>query len=577
MGIQSAINLGCACFLFPQTVSHKYITSLLSVLRLVKSGIGEQNSLLAISPINIEKWREYKVIQDKVQKGKATFIAMIPMEEFLPKEISYCRLKGQDLIDLKGRVRKLLSGLGIRIQIYSLILGGFHYWYYLIEAKITVHLESRPNTPTATPRGSQVSLNVNAELGESSSSTHSHSRSHLHLPHLAALNHKYEPVGVLESHTYSDLEAGFQNTLDEKPTHYEDMVMHLSMSCSDLLNECEQGMSVVIRWFESVNSDRIYARLTARRSKASERRELTSQIEEALESLQREIERFRRTKRLDVLEPHLNWFKSSYSRRQPSYRLLFSSFFYQFHLLEFASSLHSVLVELHNNDTTHALPTWWLPNFLEVSKWLAKGGENKDKAGNEDLAGEDQDPEEIPHITDPDKEAPLQVQKRNPDAGPPTNVGHLLGRVLVKGYHLLGRPDIFFAIKAGILTVLVALPGYFKTTAGWFYLNRGIWAVIMTALTIAQFTADTIFGFVVRVAGTFLGALLGMLVWYIGSGSGKGNPYGLLAVLAVTLPFTMFIRINFVCSLFAIHLTLDLYFTNALNYFLYYHRPHHRL
>jgi Putative ER transporter, 6TM, N-terminal len=113
VGIQSAINLGCAFFLFPQTVSHKYITSLISVLRLVKTGIGEQNGLLEISPINLEEWREYKVIQEKVQKGKSTFIAMIPMEEFLEKEISYCRLSGSQLVNLKGRVRNLLSGLGI--------------------------------------------------------------------------------------------------------------------------------------------------------------------------------------------------------------------------------------------------------------------------------------------------------------------------------------------------------------------------------------------------------------------------------------------------------------------------------
>lgn len=113
MGIQSAISLGCACFIFPQTVSHKYIVSLISVLKLVKSGIGEQSGLLSISPMNLEEWREYKVIQDKVQQGKTTFIDMIPMEEFLDKEIAFSRLKGKELIELKAKVRKLLSGLGM--------------------------------------------------------------------------------------------------------------------------------------------------------------------------------------------------------------------------------------------------------------------------------------------------------------------------------------------------------------------------------------------------------------------------------------------------------------------------------
>ena len=543
MGIQSAINLGCACFLFPQTVSHKYIRSLATVLALIRDGIGKQDHLLSISPINLEQWREYKVIQEKVQKGKATFIAMIPMEQFLEKEISYCRIGGSQLVDLKGRVRKLLSGLGEFVLFNLLSEGGFHYWYYQIESKITVHLQSRPNTPASTPRGSTISLDVNDSYGQPSPS---HSGSHLHLPQFAALNRRYEPVGVLESHTYSDLEAGFQATLNEKPTHYEDMVLHLSCACSDLLNQCESGMDLVIQWFECVNSDRFYGRLYGARAKAARRRELTVQIEKTLESLQKEIDRFQDLKRLDVLEPHLNWFRDPHCRRQPSYRLLFTSFFYEFHINEFAESLNSLITELHRIDNSQQLPKLWLPDFLEVSKWIARGGEQKEKAGHEDLAGEDQDPEEIPHITDPDKETPLQVQKRNPDAGPPTNIGHLIGRELVRCYHLLGRQDIFFAIKAGILTVLVAMPSYFPMTAGWFYLNRGIWAVIMAALTVAQFTADTIFGFVVRVIGTFLGALLGMIVWYTGSGSGTGNPYGLLAVLAVVLPFVLFIRINFV-------------------------------
>ena len=151
-------------------------------------------------------------------------------------------------------------------------------------------------------------------------------------------------------------------------------------------------------------------------------------------------------------------------------------------------------------------------------------------------------------MTDSDLERPLQIQKRNPDAGPPNHIGHLIGREIVRFYRFLLRPDILFAIKAGIVSVLVSSMAWSKTTAAFWYDNRGIWVVIMCALTLAQFTADTIFGFVIRIIGTFLGALLGMVIWYIGSGSGTGNPYALSAVLAVCLPFIMFIRINFVKS-----------------------------
>jgi hypothetical protein len=62
--------------------------------------------------MNLDEWKKYKAIQECVQKGKSVFIGMIPMEEFLSKEICYSRMRGKELIDLKAKVRKLLSGLG---------------------------------------------------------------------------------------------------------------------------------------------------------------------------------------------------------------------------------------------------------------------------------------------------------------------------------------------------------------------------------------------------------------------------------------------------------------------------------
>jgi hypothetical protein len=477
--------------------------------------------------MNLPEWAKYKLIHEKVHKGKAIFVGMIPMEEFLTKEIVYCRFSGKELIDLKSKIRKLLSGLG-----------GFHFWYFSIEARITVYKQSRPSTPAETPRSSQVSLNVN-ELVESS--LHSSSKSHLHLPQLTALHQCYEPVGVLESQAYSDLEANLQSVLNEKPTHHEDMVASVNDTCIDLLKECVMGMDALRKWFTKVNSDRVYGRFFHRRKRINERRECTVQLEQAIESLQREIDLFLKDKRLKVLDPHLKWFQSEMDSRPPSYRLLFSSFFYQFHLLEFSTSLHALLVELHEHDIRQPLPKWWIPGIVEISKWFREGTRNK--GHHEDLAGDDQDPEEIPHTA---AEEPLVIQKRNPDAGPPTNIGHLIGLAIVQTWKFLMRPDIFFAIKAGIITVLTATMQWAPVTAAFWYENRGVWVVIMCALTISQFTADTIFGFVVRITGTFVGALLGMAIWYMGSGDGTGNPYALLGILAVVLPFIMFIRNNFV-------------------------------
>ncbi|KAF6530531.1 hypothetical protein HZS61_001843 [Fusarium oxysporum f. sp. conglutinans] len=60
----------------------------------------------------------------------------------------------------------------------------------------------------------------------------------------------------------------------------------------------------------------------------------------------------------------------------------------------------------------------------------------------------------------------------------------------------------------------------------------------MAQLTLLPYTADVVYGIIVRVTGTIVGGVVGMAAWYIGSGSGPGNPYGEAAAMAlVILPF----------------------------------------
>lgn len=88
--------------------------------------------------------------------------------------------------------------------------------------------------------------------------------------------------------------------------------------------------------------------------------------------------------------------------------------------------------------------------------------------------------------------------------------------------------------------------------AYFFYSERGIWVVIMAALTSSQFVGDTAYGFVARILGTALGAVIGMALWYIGSGSGPGNAYGVAVVCFVVFPLLMFHRLHYMPPIAAI-------------------------
>ncbi|EMD30532.1 hypothetical protein CERSUDRAFT_61076, partial [Gelatoporia subvermispora B] len=67
--------------------------------------------------------------------------------------------------------------------------------------------------------------------------------------------------------------------------------------------------------------------------------------------------------------------------------------------------------------------------------------------------------------------------------------------------------------------------------------------LIMAQTTLNIYVSDQIFNYALRLLGTFVGALVGMVCWYIGSGHGDGSPYGMGASVAVFLLPLIFCRI----------------------------------
>lgn len=66
----------------------------------------------------------------------------------------------------------------------------------------------------------------------------------------------------------------------------------------------------------------------------------------------------------------------------------------------------------------------------------------------------------------------------------------------------------------------------------------------MVCLTTNQYVGDVLFGFIVRVFGTFFGAAVGLMIWSIAAQTGKGNPFAVAATCAVFYPFIFFYRVH---------------------------------
>lgn len=148
-------------------------------------------------------------------------------------------------------------------------------------------------------------------------------------------------------------------------------------------------------------------------------------------------------------------------------------------------------------------------------------------------------------IPDEDNIALGRAKRRDPDNQPfQTPLLNALGYI-DKALGFLSNREFLFAVKAGVLTILVALPAYFPTSAGFFYYNRGLWVIIMAQLTLSLYSGETASAWLARIQGSFFGCITGMVLWYIGAGNGKGNAYGIAAVCAVVFPVVMMIRLYY--------------------------------
>lgn len=130
-----------------------------------------------------------------------------------------------------------------------------------------------------------------------------------------------------------------------------------------------------------------------------------------------------------------------------------------------------------------------------------------------------------------DKGADLKSKlgPRDPDAGPPRNGLQKVGRVISKVVRGMTGDNGIFALKYGIVTIALWIPAVCPSSADFNYQNRGLWALIMAQTGLGIFTGEQLYNFITRMAGTCIGVVVGMVLWYIGAQKGLGGPYGVTA------------------------------------------------
>ncbi|KZT35081.1 hypothetical protein SISSUDRAFT_1064765 [Sistotremastrum suecicum HHB10207 ss-3] len=561
LSLHSATALICGALVVPQSLNAAFVKRLKAALLPMADALETQIPLLSKSPFSPDF--DPGVFSEKVMNAEKGFTPMAASARLIKRDVSWGRFGGKDLLELQTIARRML----VRCN-------GMDYFYQIIESNRERFLPntfkartpgltpavsravSRSGTPPLTPTTTTIS-HIHSPASSNSLSSRT-KRNHLHIPHfqiphfksdILHHSHSHETVvGVFESQKYLHLEERLMHPEAERYTIQA--VKLLGESTRDLLVASSESIRFVGEWLEYVNSQRfrrIWPWAWAWGGKKDEMREKCMMgVKSVLEKLEGSLEEFRNDKRLLVLKPYRSADDPSSSLIAPSvppHRFLFNCFVYQYHLMYFSIALIDMLRHIEKLERERLSSRLWMP-ILPLHKILAWSPWEASENLEHESGGDEEDPDIIPGL-DISAMDLGDTGARDPDALPPDNIFERVGAWVYHATAGITRGNVIFALKAGVLTVLLSLPTYVQRSGKFAYEHKAVWAIIMGQLTISRFRGDTAFGLSARIIATFFGGVTGLAVWYISTGQGSGNAFGLAATCAVVFPMLMFARLYY--------------------------------
>ncbi|KAI1785560.1 hypothetical protein LXA43DRAFT_1037284 [Ganoderma leucocontextum] len=572
LAFHCALCVFFAATLFPTTISARYCQTLVGVLDPLNEFLVQHRVVLTHDPSGDEFKATVDGIRGALGRSEGGLGPAGATSRLLKQDIVYGRFSPARMVEFQTCIRRLISRADGMVVFFSLIDP-------IRERFPVTPIPSRPGSPfsmspattlPATPTSPGSPPNgVREDVGQfarrrhlprmqTSLSRYLHSRlthhkeeHHDHYLHSSLLNlaqglapQRLTPiasesaVGVFESQRYIAIEA--TRFTDRRMAGYtEQFTALLQESCDELLCASQDVLKGVQGWFAEARSGSFGRQVAIERLRA----ERLAKLEVLSKNVKDVSERFKKDKRLRVLDPYRCLFDPKTLRSEdsdaPPHRYLFHCFMYQYHVMRFSGILTEILdniIKLENECPKSRL--WWPSEpFRRVLEWsLWSHADDMDQV-------DDEDPDVVQGI-DPAWVQDLgMTSRRDPDALPPSNTFQWVMHWIHGCATGLTRGNVLFALKAGVLSVLLCMPSFLKSTAPFAYEQRFAWAVFMGQLTLARFRGDTIFALVSRVLSTTLGGALGLALWYISAGSGTGNAYGLAAVIGVSSPFLIFWRL----------------------------------
>jgi len=210
-------------------------------------------------------------------------------------------------------------------------------------------------------------------------------------------------------------------------------------------------------------------------------------------------------------------------------RSLFMAFVFIDSLDSFAEKLVAHLELLLEIDSLRGEPRFWYPGRFAEMKEVVSGNQFEEtgpRVGMGDATditrlpepspSEDADTEgeKVQHVLRSTFSVEIDVkfyshflvdQRRNPDASPPTTKFGVIASKLLPVFRFLLSPQGLFALRVGLVSIVLWIPAVCHSSAYFYYSHKGIWAVIMGQTAMAMYAGDQIVDFTLRFMGSCLG------------------------------------------------------------------------
>ncbi|KAF2826010.1 hypothetical protein CC86DRAFT_294491 [Ophiobolus disseminans] len=164
--------------------------------------------------------------------------------------------------------------------------------------------------------------------------------------------------------------------------------------------------------------------------------------------------------------------------------------------------------DAHDQATAKSKFIW--PGGKRFKKWIKSIFSNQDANQDDEttVAGSDRSNTTV-YMGDAYK------SKKDPEHLPPANAWERFGNVIRSISHFLGSSESAFGFRAACATMSIAVIAFLRPTQTFFVEQRLVWALIMVAISMTPTAGQSIFQFILRIAGTAIAMVVAFLIWYI--------------------------------------------------------------